>query len=127
MAARWIEKVTGPLAEKKRFRQYRERTRRLPANYRTAVEALERYLMHLGGGDGDEAAAMYEDLIDLFEQSAANNTPIREVVGADPVEFIETFSQNYPDGQWRVRERDRLKGAIARAAGEDNGNDERSV
>lgn len=127
MAARWIEKVTGPLEEKKRFREYRERTRQLPASYRTAVEALERYLMHLGGGDGDDAASMYEDLVDLFEQSAANNTPIREIVGADPVEFIDTFVSNYPDGQWRVRERDRLNSAIARAAGEDTGNDERSV
>jgi hypothetical protein len=25
---------------------------------------------------------MYEDLVELFEQSAANRTPIREIVGA---------------------------------------------
>ncbi|MEV5967580.1 DUF1048 domain-containing protein [Kribbella sp. NPDC051952] len=124
MAARWIEKVTGPLDEKKRYRQYRERTRQLPANYRTAVEAIHRYLMYLGpGGDGAEAQTMLEDLVELFEQSAANNTPIREVVGADPVEFIEAFVANYPDGQWRLKERDRLNKAIARAAGEDSVDD----
>jgi len=27
---------------------------------------------------------MFEDLLDLFEQSAANRTPIREIVGEDP-------------------------------------------
>jgi DNA-binding ferritin-like protein (Dps family) len=118
MAARWIEKLTGPLDEKKRWRQYKARQRRLPANYRTAVEGIERYLMYFGRGEAG-LTSMYEDLIDLFEQSAAAGTPIRDIVGEDPVEFVETFVQNYPDGQWRIREQNRLKKTIADAAGED--------
>ena len=43
------------------------------------------------------------------------------------MEFIETFAQNYPEGQWISRERERLTNAIERAAGEDPGNDERAV
>ena len=73
--------------------------RQLPENYRTAVEAVERYLMHFGPADGDSAASMFEDLADLFEQAAADETPIREIVGEDPVEFVETFLQNYPKGR----------------------------
>jgi DNA-binding ferritin-like protein (Dps family) len=111
-----IAKVIG---EKRQWRQYKARTRQLPANYRTAVEALERYLTYCGpGGDGVEAASMFADLLDLFEQSAANGTPIREIVGEDPVEFLKAFARNYPDGQWRLREQKRLNDAIARAAGE---------
>lgn len=117
MATGWIEKVTGSLEEKRRYRQYKARTQQLPASYRTAVEALERYLMYFGRGDGADAASMYEDLLDLFEQSAADNTPVREVVGDDPVEFVEAFVSNYPEGQWRLRERQRLISAIERAAG----------
>ena len=118
MAKKWIEKVVGPLEQKKHYRQYKERTRRLPAKYRTALEALERYLMHVGpGGDGADAMSMFEDLLDLFEQSAAKGTPIREIVGEDPVEFLKAFVQNYPDGQWRIRERERLINAIDRVAG----------
>ncbi|MFT4215736.1 MAG: hypothetical protein QM619_00910 [Micropruina sp.] len=49
MAAGWIEALTGPLDEKRRYRQGKARIKQLPANYRTAVEALERYLMHAGG------------------------------------------------------------------------------
>jgi DNA-binding ferritin-like protein (Dps family) len=71
--------------------------------------------MYLGPADGDSAASMFEDLADLFEQSAADGTPIRAVVGKDPVEFIEAFLRNYPEGQWRSRERERLTDAIARA------------
>ena len=114
----FISKMIG---EKRRWRQYKARTSQLPASYRTAVDALERYLMCFGPGDGDTAASMFEDLADLFEQSAANGTPIRAIVGEDPAEFAEAFLLNYPKGSWISRERERLAGAIERAAGEDTG------
>jgi DNA-binding ferritin-like protein (Dps family) len=79
---------------------------------------------YLGGlGDGDSILSMLDDLADLFEQGAADGTPIREIVGEDPVEFAEAFLHNYPAGQWITRERDRLTRAIERAAGEDTGNE----
>jgi DNA-binding ferritin-like protein (Dps family) len=111
---KFISKVIG---EKGQWRQYKARTRRLPASYRTAVEALERYLMHFGTGGG--GTAIFDDLIDLFEQSAADGIPIREIVGEDPVDFIETFVRNYPKGQWIIREQERLTNAIKRAEGEE--------
>jgi hypothetical protein len=43
------------------------------------------------------------------------------------VEFLEAFVQNYPDGQWRTRERNRLISAIERAAGENTGRDQGAV
>jgi DNA-binding ferritin-like protein (Dps family) len=110
----FISKVIG---EKGQWREYKARVRQLPASYRTTVDALERYLKYFGTGGG--GTAIYGDLIDLFEQSAANGTPIREIVGEDPVEFIETFVRNYPKGQWIIRERERLTDAIKRAEGEE--------
>ena len=62
---------------------------------------------------------MFEDLADLFEQSAADGTPIRVIVGEDPVEFVEAFLQNYEKGGWIGRERERLTNAIDRVAGSD--------
>lgn len=118
----WIERFTGSLDDKRRYRQYKARTKQLPENYRAAIEALDRYLMYRGSiTKGDVLVAMLDDLADLFEQSAANGTPIREIVGEDPVEFAETFLQNYADGQWINKERVRLTNAIARAAGETTG------
>ncbi|MBB2914342.1 DNA-binding ferritin-like protein (Dps family) [Streptosporangium becharense] len=115
----YLEMVTGPLEDKRRYRQYKARIKQLPQNYRTAAEALERYLLLLGPADGAAAMAMYEDLTDLFERSAADGTPIRDIFGEDPVEFVEAFVANYPVGQWRSRERNRFTSAVARAAGED--------
>lgn len=111
--ANFFRKVIG---DKRQWRQYKARARQLPASYRAAIDAIERYLMYFGtGGDG---TAIYADLIDLFEQSAASRTPVRQVVGDDPVEFVETFVRNYPKGSWIVRERERLTNAIARVAEE---------
>lgn len=116
MFPKFISKVIG---DKREWRAYKARARALPPSYRTAVDALERYLMYFGtGGGGTE---IFQDLIDLFEQSAANGTPVREIVGEDPVEFAEAFVRNYPKGQWIMRERERLTTAIDRAAGESTG------
>jgi len=114
MFSKFISKMVG---EKGQWRAYKARAKRLPASYRIAIDALERYLRYFGTGGG--GTAIYEDLIDLFEQSAADGTPIREVVGEDPVEFVEAFVRNYPKGQWIIRERERLTNAIERAAGEE--------
>jgi DNA-binding ferritin-like protein (Dps family) len=109
MFSKFISKVVGPKGD---WRTYKARVRQLPPDYRSALDALERYLNYLGpGGDG---GAIYSELIDLFEQSAANGTPIREVVGEDPVAFIEAFIQNYPEGHWRARERERFISTIER-------------
>jgi DNA-binding ferritin-like protein (Dps family) len=116
MAAKWIELITGSLEDKKRYRQYKARERALPDSYRTAIEAVDRYLIYAGGiSDGTVLVSMMDDLADLFEQSAANGTPVREIVGHDPVEFVETFLRNYSDGQWINKERERLTTAIDRA------------
>lgn len=115
---KYLETVTGPLEDKRRYRQYKARKKRLPASYHTAVEALERYMQYFGPGDGDSLMSMLEDLADLFEQSAADGTPIRAIVGEDPVEFAEAFLRNYTEGSWIRRERQRLTDAIDRAAGD---------
>ena len=127
MAAGWarraIELVTGSIDQKKRYRQYKARVERLPASYHTAIEGLQRYSYYFGHGTAEGGLSMLEDLADLFEQGAANGTPIREIVGEDPVEFAEAFLSNYPRGQWITRERARLNTAIERAAREDTGHE----
>ncbi len=116
-----IKKVVGDFGDKKRWREYKARMKELPTNYRAAIEALERYVTYFGAiTKGDVLVSMLEDLADLFEQSAADGTSIRAVVGDDPVEFAETFVQNYSAGQWINKERERLINAIDRVAGDES-------
>lgn len=112
------DSLSRMIGDKRRWRAYKARSRQLPQSHRTAIEAIERYLMYLGPADGDAAATMFEDLVDLFEQAAADGTPVRAIVGDDPVEFVEAFKQNYFTGGWVTREHQRLVEAIERAEGE---------
>ena len=117
-----ISDFTSKVIGDKRRRHYKGRTRQPPENYRMAVAALQRYLMYFVPVDGDSAASMFEDLADLFERAAADGTPIRDIVGEDPVEFVEAFVQNYSKGGYvPTRERERLTSAIERAEEEDGG------
>jgi len=113
MAAKWIETVTGSLEQKKQYREHKAQVKAMPAPYRTAVEAVERYLMYFGNiSDGGVMLTMLDDLAELFGQAAADGTPVRSIVGTDPVEFVETFLANYTEGQWINKERQRLVNAI---------------
>lgn len=115
-----FEKITGDLADKRRYRVYRARVNALPAPYRTAVRAVERFLVYFSPmAKGDVLVAMLVDLADLFEQGAADGTPIRSIVGEDPVAFAEDFQRNYADGQWINKERSRLVAAIENAIAEE--------
>ena len=116
MAAKWIELVTGSLEQKKQYKQQRARLEALPKPYDTVAKALQRYFMYYGGvTDGDTALMMMSDFADLWERAAADGTPVRAIVGEDPVEFAETFAQAYTGTQWIDKERARLRSAIEEA------------
>jgi DNA-binding ferritin-like protein (Dps family) len=113
----FISKVTSKMiGDKKRWRAYKARKRQLPGNYAAAVEAIERYLMYFVPADGVSVESEFEDLADLFEQAALDGTPVREIVGENPEEFVETFARNYSRGGYvPPRVRKQLTDAIARA------------
>jgi len=119
MAAKWIEVLTGPLEQKKQYRQDKARIEALPAPYGPAAKAMHRYFMYYAGvTDGDTLITMFTDLADLWERAAADGTPVRDIVGDDPVEFAETFAQAYSGKHWIDKERARLVTAIEDAVRE---------
>lgn len=116
MATKWIEKVTGSLEQKKQYKQHRARIDGLPEPYGATAKALERYLVYYAGvTDGETLIAMIGDLADLWERAAVDGTPVRRIVGDDPVEFAETFAQSYLGSRWIDKERARLARAIEAA------------
>jgi DNA-binding ferritin-like protein (Dps family) len=110
-----ISKVIG---EKGQWREYKARKQRLPENYREALDAAQRYSYYSGLSDGETVMRMLGDLLDLFEQGAANGTPIRDLIGDDPVAFMDEFLENYKKGDWKAPARDRLTDAVRHAADE---------
>lgn len=113
-----IELIVGDLGEKRRWREYQARVKQLPAGYRQAAKGLERYAMMFGAvDDGPTLIRMFEDLAELLELSAADGLPIRNLVGENPTDFMETFLDTYRGAgkSWVERERDRLAAAIDKA------------
>jgi DNA-binding ferritin-like protein (Dps family) len=120
MAAKWIEALTGSLEQKKQYRQYVARIEALPEPYKSAAKAFQRYFMYYGGvTDGDTLVKMFGDFADLWERAAVDGTPVSAIVGDDPVEFAETFTQAYGGTQWIDKERARLVKAIENAEREE--------
>jgi DNA-binding ferritin-like protein (Dps family) len=110
--------LTKLVGDKRQWRQYRARMRELPPNYRDAVDAIERYVMRFGPTDADSASSLLGDIADIFEQAAADGTPIRRIVGDDPVAFVDALIRNYTSGGWVAKEQQRLISAIDHAAGD---------
>lgn len=109
---------TKMFSDKRQWREYQARIAALPRPHREAANAVEHYLLRVGAvfvSEGDALLEMLGDLADLFEQSAADGSTVRAVVGDDPAAFIEDFLSNYPAGQWLTKERTRLAEAIERA------------
>ena len=118
--ANWIETLTGSLEQKKQYRAYKARLDAIPEPYGTAAKAMQRYFMYYGGfTDGETAITMMGDLVELWERAAADGTPVRAIIGDDPVEFAETFARAYNGTQWIDKERERLIEAIERAEAAD--------
>ncbi|MBL3698365.1 DUF1048 domain-containing protein [Leucobacter luti] len=118
MAAQWIEALTGSLEQKKQYKQHVARLEALPEPYRATAKALQRYFTYWAGyTDGDTLVTMLGDHIDLWERAAVDGTPVREIVGEDPVEFAETFARAYAGKEWIDKERARLVAAVNAAAG----------
>lgn len=121
MAAKWIEALTGSLEQKKQYKQAKARIEALPEPYRTVANAQHRYTMYYGGiTDGDTLVQIFLDLADLWERAAIDRTPIDDIIGADPVEFAETYAEAYGGTQWVDKERARLTQAVADAKKKEN-------
>lgn len=113
MAMKWIEAVTGPLEQKKQYRQDKARIEGLPEPYGTAAKAMHRYLLNTSGiVDGDVIIRMLADLADLWEAAAVDGTPVHGIVGDDPVDFADTFARAYAAKEWQDKERARFTQAI---------------
>lgn len=114
--ASWIETLTGSLEQKKQYRLYKARIDALPEPYGTAAKALQRYFMYYAGfTEGETLITMMGDFVELWERAAADGTPVRDIVGEDPVEFAETFAQSYSGTHWIDKERARLIASIEAA------------
>lgn len=79
----FINLIIGDLDEKRIYRQMRKREKALPSDYRFVYRRIYNYMMNRG--------ANADELLELFEQSAAENKHIFDIIGDDVGQFCDNF------------------------------------
>ncbi|WP_242941700.1 DUF1048 domain-containing protein [Parasporobacterium paucivorans] len=80
--------------DKKEYREQMERAEALPEEYRAVFNKIHRHIWSFAGGDGSGMLETQKELLELFEESAANGRNVLEVTGEDVVGFSDEFIRN---------------------------------
>jgi DNA-binding ferritin-like protein (Dps family) len=81
-----LNTIIGSVEDKKEWRAIEKRAKALPHDYRIAYEEIKHYLWSSSGITTIDA---FRVLIDLFEESAAENKQVLEITGDDVAAFCD--------------------------------------
>lgn len=79
----------------------------LPPEYRQVFQEIEKYAWHFSDHSGANMFNALTDLLDLFEEGAANGTPIKNITGEKVGDFAETIV-NEVAGKWTDKQKEKL-------------------
>jgi len=111
-----IEKVTGDLGEKKRWRELQKRAKNLPGDYKTAYEEIQKYLLMASGAMTIEPFA---ELLELFEEGAANGRKVLDITGGDVAAFADELTRG--EKSYFEKYREKLNRGLAEKLGKKEG------
>lgn len=81
-----IDLITGDFKEKKEYRQNEKRAKALPAEYAAAYKEIRNYLWKTSG---IETIQPLKNLVELFEESAADGKRVTSIIGKDVAMFAD--------------------------------------
>jgi DNA-binding ferritin-like protein (Dps family) len=80
---------------KKQWRAHLSRVKALPRDYQVVYKEIQRYLFKVGPV-GLTDGTLLSDLVDLFEQGAADGRGVLEVTGSDVAAFCDGLVGDSP-------------------------------
>lgn len=80
--------------EKREYREAMERVKALPEDYRFVYDKIQHYMWSHVAGDGMDMTVVLADLVDLFEQGAADGKGVLEITGEDVAAFCDELLSN---------------------------------
>lgn len=86
-----IKFIQKMISDKKEYREQMARVEVLPEDYKFVFEKMNGYMWSFAGGDGSDMLKTQQELIDLFETSAADGKHVLEVTGKDVAGFCDEF------------------------------------
>lgn len=91
--------ILGDLDDKRKYKQMMKRVNDLPKDYNFTFKQIQKYIYTVGGVKCDVKMFnnfnIFEDLLNLFEESAADERNIRDVIGNDVSKFCDEFMSVY--------------------------------
>ena len=106
---------TKVIGEKKEWRRMEARANALPREYRTVYGEIKPYLWKFTTGDGMGTMAVLNDVLDLFETSAAEGKRVLDVTGEDVAAFCDERVRLAPS--WVDKGRASLNSDVAKKLG----------
>jgi len=106
-----FEKIFGDFSEKKAWREMEKRAKALPEDYYNAYKAMQKYLWNTGGVmDWQETKFVFNHIIDLLEEVAANGKQVKEITGNDVSAFCDDLVIDAKS--WVDKQRQKLNDSI---------------
>jgi len=110
-----IKKMIG---DKKEYKEQMARVEALPEDYRFVFKKINEYIWSFTGGDGSDMLKTQQELIELFETSAADGKHVLEVTGEDVADFCDEFIRDTK--KWTDNYREKLNRNMLNKFGTDN-------
>ncbi|MBC1591870.1 DUF1048 domain-containing protein [Listeria welshimeri] len=104
---KWYKKYRE---EKRDYKLYKKRIAALPEDYKTAMTAIETYLWNFAKGAG--MFEILKNVLEMFENAAADNLELKAVIGDDLAEFADNLLNEYPEETWMDKQRTKLRDSI---------------
>lgn len=86
--------MKGVSKEKREYRQMMARVDALPEDYSFVFKKIQHYMWSFASGSGMDIMLIFTDLIDLFEEGAAESKRVLEITGEDVAAFSDELLRN---------------------------------
>ena len=108
-----IEKMIGSLEDKREWNAMEARAKALPSEYHNAYKAIQKYMWTTGGPtDWKECSRIFNGIIDLFEEGAAEGKKVTDLTGEDVASFCDELVKDTKT--WSDKYRTKLNDTVGR-------------
>ena len=101
-----IDRALG-LEEKRVWREFEARAKALPAGYYEDYKQLQKYLWVSGLTKWQDFKFIFDHLLDLLEECAADGRQVTEVTGPDVAAFLDGLVEGSAKS-WEDKQREKL-------------------
>ncbi|WP_121663601.1 DUF1048 domain-containing protein [Metabacillus litoralis] len=108
-----IEKMIGSLEDKREWNAMEARAKALPSEYHNAYKAIQKYMWTTGGPtEWKECSRIFNGIIDLFEEGAAEGKKVTDLTGEDVASFCDELVKDTKT--WSDKYRTKLNDTVGR-------------